>query len=284
MVGGGRVEKITKPSTAKVAALGCLVLGFLIITARSGAVAQPAGSNVADYVEVTGLIDPPTAGFLLRHIEAVGKAGSSALIVRLDTEGALGTSLQPVLKAIVDAKAPVIVWVGPGEAKASGAAALIALTAHYNAMSSGARLGPVEPLDLKFERKSPAASERAALFDYVRTQRPHLAEGADAAITSGGMGAWNAERIRMIDATRNSMPELLQGLKGRTLEAGGRAQSLSNEAFTLRFMKMGLLERLAHSAARPEYAYLLLMVGVFGLLFELYNPGIGFAGLGGESP
>ncbi|MDQ4149561.1 MAG: hypothetical protein M3164_06200 [Actinomycetota bacterium] len=263
-------------------AVAGVLLVLLASAVLSQASAQPANGNIADYVEVTGFIDPSVARSLRSQVEGAARRGAAAIIVRVDTPGALGATARQVVDAVATSSVPVVVWVGPGEATAGGAGALLALSAGYTAMSPSARLGPLEPIDLRAYRTG--ADQRASTPDPLALLPPEedwLGADARSALTSGPVEASEAARLRIIDATADSMPALLQSLKGKTVRAHGGERTLPDTPFTLRFMKMGLLERLTHSAARPTIAYLLLLLGVFGLLFEVYNPGIGASGLAG---
>jgi membrane-bound serine protease (ClpP class) len=250
----------------------------------SGPVAA-AQVNPAAYVEVTGLIDPAVADSLLEQIKVAERDGASALIVRLDTPGAVGIDADRLVRGVLDSPIPVVVWVGPGDARAEGLGALLAVAAHYSAMAQDAKLGPAEPLDLRnYSRRQPSTEgpqSLSALLNTIRGGRPEIRGAGLAELARQQLGASNAEGLRMTDAVTGSIPELLRGLKGQSLAVQGGTVTLSDQPFTLRFMKMGLAERLLHGAVRPPAAYLLLMVGLFGIIFELYNPGVGAAALAG---
>jgi membrane-bound serine protease (ClpP class) len=269
----GRSLSFLLPAALVVA--GCLIPGG----------AEASQNNLAAFVELTGLIDPASAESLLEQIEGAEKDGASALIVRLDTPGAVKTDVNRLVRAIVGSPIPVVMWVGPGDAGAEGAGTLLTMAAHYSAMTPAATLGPAEPVDLKNYRggrPSTRASQSAEiLLELIGRSRRGVQRTSKTDVLHRKVGAGNAERLGMVDATTGSISELLQGLKGRSITVNGRAVTLSDEPFTLRFMKMGLIERLLHGAARPEAAYLLLLVGAFGIIFELYNPGVGAAALAG---
>jgi len=238
---------------------------------------------VAAYTELTGLIDPASTESLLKQINVAEQDGASALIVRLDTPGAVGIDADRLIRGVLAAPIPVVVWVGPADAHAQGVGALLTAAAHYSAMAEGATLGPAEPLDLKNYRtraRTEAPQSSSGILEAIRRSRPGVGR-AGLAQLANELGASEAERLQIVDSVTSSIPELLLGLKGQSLGLGGRTVTLSDRPFTLRFMKMGLVDRLIHGATRSPTAYLLLMVGLFGIIFELYNPGVGAAALAG---
>lgn len=250
---------------------------------NSGSV-EAGQSNVAAYVELTGLIDPPSAQSFLEQIKVAQADGASALIVRLDTPGGVGIDTEALVRGVLASPIPVVVWVGPGGARAQGVGALLAVAAHHSAMAPATTLGPAQPLDLRdygsgtLDIEGPGSLD--SLVEPIRRSRPDIGR-ARLTELSNVLGAADAQRLRIVDTVTASIPELLQGLKGRSLAVSERTVTLSEQPFSLRFMKMGLFERLVHGAVRPQAAYLLLLVGFFGIIFELYNPGVGAAALAG---
>ncbi|MGQ0679275.1 MAG: NfeD family protein [Actinomycetota bacterium] len=249
-----------------------------ILLGLGGSAAAQTGSPEAAYMEVTGFVDRASVSFLSREISsAAGSERSALIIVRIDSPGAMDADLGPVLGAIAASTVPVVAWVAAGEAQAGSGAGLIALAAHRTVMSPGATLGPLDPLDLRDFGKAESVD---GIIDRA-LPGPELTPGALAAVRGARVGADEAVELGLADAQAPNVQELLLGLKGLSIRSGRVDVALSDEPVQLRFVKMALLERLVHSAARPEIAYLLLLIGLFGLIFEIYNPGIGFAGVGG---
>lgn len=251
-----------------------LVLVGLSMLATSGeALGASSRPNTADYIEVSGVIDPSVSKFLSRQIRAADPDDTGAVILRIDTPGALDASVLPALEAIRDSQVPVIVWAAPGDAQAASAGALLLMAGHYSVMSEQATLGPLEPLDIKqFGREAV-------------TGAPEQLEGFDSQVLeqlrSGPLPADRALELGLIDAVAPNVQQLLQSLQGLQIDTPSGTVTLSEDPLVLTFMKMGLMERLAHAATQPGYAYLLLVLGLFGLLFELYNPGVGGAAVFG---
>jgi membrane-bound serine protease (ClpP class) len=264
-------------------ALGVLALAFPAAT-QAAPVEAAEQSNVADYVEISGALDSSAASFLLRHITASQEAGSALVILRVDTPGALDAPLGPVLHAMSESTVPILVWVAPGDAEAGSSGALLALAGHLTVMSPGATVGPAYPLDLRDYRGENAGDDSSAaeaVQQVAADGNKQLSPQAVDRLVAGSLTAEEAVDLGVADGIEPTVQELLQSIRGVEVPLLDGSATIPDEPLTLRFVKMGVLERLAHSAMRPEYAYLLLLIGFFGLIFELYNPGLGAGGVAG---
>ena len=139
-------------------------LGLLAAAAPAGgaapprAPAGPAAGPAVDYFELTGVIDPASARSLVQEIDAAGRAGSRALIIRLDSPGGLRASVSSLVDHVLQSKVPVVVWVAPSGARAAGAGVFVAYAAHVAVMAPGTTIGPVVPVNLD----APPGSSSAA--------------------------------------------------------------------------------------------------------------------------
>lgn len=272
------------PALLLLAAAALLQLLAAVQPASGSPATQSGRSTTADYLEVSGYLDAPAAGFLLRHLQKAQSDDAAVLLVRLDSPGALDSSLRPVLRAMVESRVPVVVWVAPGDARAGSASSLLALSAHRAVMSPDATIGPAHPLDLgRYDGSGDDGETRAVVEEAAGDRERDLADGAVDRLVSSPLSAAEAAESGVVDGTAATVQELLASLRGLSLEVAGEQVTLPEEPLTLRFLKMSLLERLAHSAIRPEFAYLLLLVGFFALIFELYNPGLGAGGVAGAT-
>ncbi len=277
------------PRSVRIFLLALIALGMLALAfpAPSSATETPAGdrASVADYVEVTGALDSSAASFLLRQIHAAQQDGSAVMILRLDSPGALDTSLGSVLHAMVESQVPIIVWIAPGDAEAGSAGVLLALAGHLTVMSPGATIGPAHPIDLrdyKGEDSGDDGTTADALREIAAESTKQLEPAALDRLLSTRLSAAAAQELGVAAGIKPTVQELLQSIKGLEVATLHGPVTIPTEPLTLRFVKMSLVERLTHSALRPEYAYLLLLIGFFGLIFELYNPGLGAGGVAGS--
>ena len=242
---------------------------------------------VIDVVQLEGVIDPPASGYLLRQLDAAAEEGSDLVVVELDTPGGLDVSMREMVQRILRSEVPVVVWVSPSGARAASAGVFITMAAHVAVMAPGTSIGAAHPVNLGGEQDEvmaeKATNDAAALLRSIATQRGRNTDWADRAVReSVALGAEEAERENVVDAVAASRSALLERIDGRTVEAGGREVTLSTACYQLRFHTMSLFERILHTAINPEIAYFLLLFGLLGIVFEIYSPGIGAAGvLGG---
>ncbi|HKN49626.1 MAG TPA: NfeD family protein, partial [Actinomycetota bacterium] len=231
---------------------------------------SPAGGTV-DYFELSGVIDPVSAQALTRVITSSEASRSTVLIVRLDTPGGLRVSVTDLVDRVRRAKVPVVVWVAPQGARAAGAGLFVAEAAPVLVMGPGTTLGPAVPVNLD------GTTDPAAAAAYLRSiissgPRPQATVALEAVSDE------TAAREGIVSFRAGTLSTLLQNLDGRTVTVDGQPVKLSVADAPLRFQKLGFFDRLLHAATRPAVAYMLLLVGLFGIVFELYFPGIGAAG------
>lgn len=275
---------------ARVCAL-LVVLGAVLLALSVPASAQGSDAPPLDVVEIDGVIDGPSAEFLIDRIEAA-QDDAVAIVIQLDTPGGLDIAMRDVIGGIMQSRVPVIVWVAPQGSRAASAGTFIAYAAHLTYMAAATELGAATPVNLSGEDLPPAIAEKAtndavAFITELARERGRDVEFAEAAVRDAeAIGVTEAVERGVVDGQASSLGELLQLVDGQTVDVAGDSVVLetwdpaSGElTVTLRFQQMGLLQRLQHALTSPEVAFLLLLAGVFGLIFELYNPGIGLAGI-----
>jgi membrane-bound serine protease (ClpP class) len=257
-----------------VPALGSLAAG------SASAATSADDLDPVDVVEVSGLFDRIVAENIETAVERAQSNGSQAVILQLNSKGAVigRDQMAEVMEVIRSSKVPVAVWVGPSGARAYGLPAQLLAVADVTAMAPGARVGRTGTL-LKVNNEVISFGS----------------EQADDAIHSDTLGFLDAreQKILKFSTDDRGVPVLrnmlfaLDGISARgttldtvvdALDAEGQ---VTREATTVRFFKLGLMPRLLHTVASPPSAYLLLTIGVALLIFEFFTAGIGIAGLVG---
>ncbi len=268
-----------------------LLAGSLILIA-SPTQAQEPESRTVDLVEVRGLIDPPMASYLQERLKGAEEDGVHALIIQLDTPGGLDIAMRDVVQSITNSPVPVVVWIAPRGAQAASAGTFIAFAGHLTYAAQDTVLGAATPVSLNSEL-SPAlerkiTSNAAGYIGELARTRSRNADWAESAVTDAAtIGATRAVEIDVIDGIASTLRDLLEQLDSQDVEVSGSKsvvlETWDEEAqapnVTIRFQGLGPIERLLHAVTSPELAFLLLLVGTFGLIFEIYNPGIGLAGI-----
>ena len=241
-------------------------------------------------IEIDGPIGPASAS----HVsEALGRADemlASAVVLRLDTPGGLDTAMRDIVKSILASRIPVLCWVGPDGARAASAGTYILYSCAVAAMAPGTNLGAATPVSLAGDRSTPAgragesgsgsAAERKAVNDavaYIRSlaqRHGRNAEWAEQAVRAGAsISAQEALERRVIDQIASSVADLLRQVDGREVRTPRGAENLVTAGAELRRLEPGWRLDLLGVLSNPTVAYLLLLVGIYGLLLEGYNPG-----------
>jgi membrane-bound serine protease (ClpP class) len=260
-----------------------LLLGGLVALSQAAAGAQSQDPSVL-VAEVDGSIDGVLASFIRDSIEDAEAAGST-LVLQLDTAGTLDVDPVALAERIHDANVPVIVWVGPSPAKAAGAGLLFLYAASLGAVAPGAGVGPLEPLDLAHDE----APSRAEIEELANGWVEERGRPTPVGFPDEPVPAQAALDANIVEVPAVSVTELLAAVDGRTVEtAAGEvvlrteiATGPDDEPVTVRFTELGPIDRTLHAAASPTWIYVLLVLGIAGLAFEITQPGFGFAGFAG---
>lgn len=226
----------------------------VVVASLAGAVASAAvqPAPTVDILQLSGPLDPPTLGAVRDLVDAANAAGSSAVVLQVDSDHGIAVSADEVVDAVADSRVPVIAWVGPGAARAGGAAAYLVAAADLTAVTESSTVGPPCPVTAA-GGCSPADRE---LWDDISGE-PDL--------TVGGLEPLLVE---------------LDGAEVAT-DAGVRTLRLPEEEVTVRFHSLGLLARTLHATLSPTFVYLLVLGALLLFLFELFQPGFGVAGIAG---
>jgi len=254
--------------------LPLLILSFTLVT--------PAGWASPDEVyvaRVEGIIAPSLAEFFVSAIRKAEDGGAHAIIFELDTPGGLDTSMRIIIKEILRSPAPVIIYVSPSGARAASAGAFITIAAHVAAMAPGTNIGAAHPVqmgggeaDEEMNRK--VENDAAAYIRGLAERRGRNATWAEDAVRkSVSATATEALRLKVIDVVAENRADLLAKIDGRTVETGAGKITLKTKTAKIVEVEMGLRDKVLSVISNPTIAYILLILGMAGLYFELSTPG-----------
>jgi membrane-bound serine protease (ClpP class) len=254
--------------------LPLLILSFTLVT--------PAGWASPDEVyvaRVEGIIAPSLAEFFVSAIRKAEDGGAHAIIFELDTPGGLDTSMRIIIKEILRSPAPVIIYVSPSGARAASAGAFITIAAHVAAMAPGTNIGAAHPVqmgggeaDEEMTRK--IENDAAAYIRGLAERRGRNATWAEDAVRkSVSATATEALRLKIIDVVAENRADLLAKIDGRTVETGAGKITLKTKAAKIVEVEMGLRDKVLSVISNPTIAYILLILGMAGMYFELSTPG-----------
>lgn len=235
--------------------------------------------------QVEGAINPVSAAFIINSIDDAEQAHAEALIVQLDTPGGLDASMRNIVKKMLNAEVPVVVYVAPAGARAASAGVMITMAAHIAAMAPGTNIGAAHPVSLGGKEMDRTMVEKVendavAYVQGIAAKRNRNAEWAEKAVReSVSVKAEEALELRVIDLVSASRSELLEQLDGREVEVSGQKVRLSTKQAIVKERGMSLRERILFTLSDPNIAYILMMLGIAGLYFELMAPGTIFPGV-----
>lgn len=265
---------------------GCFLV-FLIAAIVLGSLCgqQAFAKERALVIELEGAINPASAMVLTKGLEKAKKIGATLVIVRLDTPGGLGSSMRTMVKAIMNSQIPVVVWVGPSGAGAASAGVLVTIAAHVAAMAPGTNIGAAHPVLAGGKEIGKTMSEKVVndMASYARgiaKQRGRNGEWVEKAIReSVSITAQEAVKKHVVDIVASSLQELLKVLDGKEVEVGGQKIKLQTTDVELVYYHLGFRDRVLQTISDPNIAYILMMIGMAGLYFELAHPGAIFPGV-----
>jgi membrane-bound serine protease (ClpP class) len=261
---------------------------ILMFLARAIA-AQAAVAPVA-VIELDGAITPVTSRLLTAAINRAQAEHDQALVVKLNTPGGLESSMRSMVQSILKAEIPVIVYVAPKGARAASAGVFITIAAHVAAMAPATNIGAAHPVavgggDTGKEMGKKIENDAAAFARSLAAERGHNVEWAEKAVrASVSATEREAVKLKVVDLVADSVPDLLAKIDGRTVKTASGNVTLATKDAPVKLIEVGFRDRFLALITDPNIAYILMMVGMLGIFFELQNPGVTLPGvIGGIS-
>lgn len=245
-----------------------------------------AESKKIHVITYDGIINPVSSELFTTAITHAREAGAEALIIQLDTPGGLDTSMRDIIKAMIASEVPVVVYVAPSGSRAGSAGVFITLAAHLTAMAPGTNIGAAHPVamggEMDEEMKKKVANDAAAYIRSLAERRGRNAEWAEKAVReSVSITEQEAVKLNIIDFVANDLSELIKKIDGRTVTTSRGKQVLSTVNIEVVKNPIGFRLRVLKAISDPNVAYILMLIGVTGLIAELYSPGAVFPGVVG---
>ena len=237
-------------------------------------------------IKIDGAINPASADFIHSSIEKAGKEKAECLLIHLNTPGGLVTSTRVIVSDILQSSVPVIVYVSPGGAHAGSAGVFITLAANIAVMAPGTNIGAAHPVVLQGTIDSvmneKGTNDAAAFIRTIAEKRNRNIEWAEDAVrNSVSITEEEALNKKVIDLIANNEQDLLNQVDGKKIELASGTKILQTKNAAIESSEMGFFEKILDMLSDPNIVYILMMLGFYGILFELYNPGAILPGIVG---
>jgi membrane-bound serine protease (ClpP class) len=260
------------------------LLMSLVWPAGNALLAQTSAVYVLPAV---GSINPGLADFIIEGIHTAEQEKAYALVIELDTPGGLDSSMRAINQAIINSKVPIIVYVSPKGARAASAGMFITMAADVAAMAPGTNIGAAHPVSVGMGKMDKVMGKKvendaAAYARSLADERGRNAEWAEKAVRhSVSIDAKQAKKLKVVDLVADNLEDLLQQVNGREVKVDKEKIVIKTLGVPVKTIHESLRTRILKTIADPNIAFILMMIGLAGLYFELAHPGVVLPGVVG---
>jgi membrane-bound serine protease (ClpP class) len=256
-----------------------LLFAFLLTAITSS-------NSAADVIVIKseGVVNPVMSEFISKSIDDAVKDSADLLVIELDTPGGLDTSMRSIVKKIIASEIPVAVYVSPSGARAASAGVFITIAGHVAAMAPGTNIGAAHPVGVggKMDKTlaEKAENDAAAYIRSLAEKRGRNAEWAEEAVRkSVSITGEEALELNVIDLIAPDLKTLLERIDSMVVETALGEHTIKSRDLQIRHREMNLRHKVLDILSDPNVAYLLMLLGFYGIFFELTNPGAIFPGV-----
>lgn len=264
-----------------------LLLTLMALGGSLSVQSQTASGPHVDLIVIDGSINPAVDDFIRESIHRAKANNARALVIQLDTPGGLLSSTRTIVKEMLGAKVPIIVYVSPSGAGAGSAGVFITMAAHVAAMAPATNIGAAHPVAGGGQEVKGAMGEKienftASFGETIAQKRGRNTKWAIEAVRkSVAITETDALKKKVVDIVAKDLPDLFKQADGRKVDLDGQEAKLDLKDVQILRHEMSLKQRIINTIADPNIAYLLLMAGLLGLYMEFSNPGVIFPGVAG---
>ena len=267
---------------------GLLLFGIVCAAVSAGGAApEPGTGSHVNLMVIDGGINPAVNDYIRESIQRAHQGNARALIIQLDTPGGLLSSTRSIVKELLGAPLPIIVYVAPSGAGAGSAGVFITMAANIAAMAPGTNIGAAHPVagggqEVKGVMGEKLENFTASFSETIAQRRGRNTEFAIQAVRRS-ISITDKEALEkdVIDIIATDVSDLLKQANGREVDVGSVKRTLDFDGVSILHFEMGLKQKVINILADPNIAYLLMMAGILGLYMEFSNPGALFPGIAG---
>ena len=244
-------------------------------------------------LEIKSTIGPASSNYLKEGMAAALRQNAQMVLIELDTPGGLSTSMREMIQEITNSTLPVVIYVSPKGARAASAGTYLLYASHVAAMAPGTNLGAATPVSMMPTAKitdsntsSPSALEKKVINDamaYIKSLAElndrNISWALEAVEEGKSISAEDALRYGVIDLMADNTNELLKKLEGRSVTVSGKSVILKTEGAIIQTFEADWKTQFLSIITNPNIAYMLLLIAIYGIFFELLNPGGLFPGV-----
>jgi membrane-bound serine protease (ClpP class) len=235
-------------------------------------------------ITVDGTINPVVADYIHNSIKKADDEKAECLLIHLNTPGGLLQSTRIIVSDMLQSPVPVIVYVAPSGAHSGSAGVFITLAANIAAMAPQTNIGAAHPVELQGNMdtimSAKATNDAAAFIRTIAQKRERNFQWAEDAVRQSlSITETEAVNTKVVDLIAKNDRDLLNLVDGRNVEVSAGTKTLHTKNASIETVEMGIFEKILNIISDPNIAYILFMLGVYGLMFELYSPGAIFPGI-----
>jgi membrane-bound serine protease (ClpP class) len=259
--------------TRRLVALALVLVAGALAAVPVGAAPAPVAT-----IAIDGVINPVTVRLVEAALARAQAERAGALVILLDTPGGLERSMRLICQRLLNAEIPVIVYVAPTGGRAASAGVFITMAAHVAAMAPATNIGAAHPVavggSVDKESMKKIENDAAAFARTIAVERGRNADWAEKAVReSVSITEREAVKLKVVDLVADSLPDLLEKIDGRAVKTSRGPVTLQTKGATVTPIDVGFRDRVLNVITDPNVAYILMMLGMLGLFFELSTPG-----------
>ena len=281
--------RLTEPSRPKRSF--ALLAGLLFISLITSDISLSAATGKEiKVISIDESINPGTAAFLARGTQEAEEDEAVLMVIQLDTPGGLVSSMRTMVKTIMNASIPVVVYVSPSGAQAASAGVFVVMAADVAAMAPGTNIGAAHPVvaggkEMDETMNTKMVNDLVAFIKSIASRRGRNADWAEEAVRkSVSITAEEALKLDVVDLVAKDMNDLLKKLEGWPVQTRDGEKKLALKGASIERVQENLRDKILKTVSNPNIAYILMLIGLAGLYFELSHPGVIFPGvIGGIS-